>query len=634
MTDVTNTVQTNFIANTAQYASAVSAMSMQASGLGQVLQSVQGMAQTAGAVMGGYLSVQAMKGLAQVHSSFEDTKISMAGFLSSLHLSTNFTEGLKDAADVQQAITVAAARLPGEAEDYVAIFKQGLPEIQGAIKGSLKDLYTFSNQYAAITSSLQIDSAQAGRDLKLLLAAGTGHAGGHVKTWQQLQPFITAIPKYADITTQKFNQMDQTARGALLKEVLMGKELAEMVTIMGDTWSAQTGALASNSRSLLRQATTPIFEAMKTSLGWVNAQMFDIEGNLQGVGKVIVYLGNRVSENLVGGLTRGFAVAQRLGAVLGAAGEALARSPGFGRIEAMFDEFATGGDKLARLGTGQSLGAAGGGLQFLGPLGGILDGLSRKDVSRESGGFAANALLSLTRVIEPLLGLFATMQGVIGDFVEWMMPAMSFLFDAVVGPMTTFAVGIITLAGVMLDQLRPALDGLFKAVAEVTVGAGEFLHPALRLLGAAALWVAKSFMGQLVEGLKAFVNTLAAIISWVGKLVGKDMGNSLDKFADRVLGPETDDGAGGSVLDNIKKALEAGNKAAAARDNAANASHRATPHARGKTVQDFRGSRFDITQKFAEGFDPDRVAVAFARDVERIGEQKLQSGFEPAMGVR
>lgn len=50
--------------------------------------------------------------------------------------------------------------------------------------------------------------------------------------------------------------------------------------------------------------------------------------------------------------------------------------------------------------------------------------------------------------------------------------------------------------------------------------------------------------------------------------------------------------------------------------------------------QDFRGSRFAITQEFAEGFDPDRIAVAFANDVASIGERKLQSGFSPLFAVR
>jgi hypothetical protein len=45
------------------------------------------------------------------------------------------------------------------------------------------------------------------------------------------------------------------------------------------------------------------------------------------------------------------------------------------------------------------------------------------------------------------------------------------------------------------------------------------------------------------------------------------------------------------------------------------------PHAN----QDFRYSRFDITQRFAEGFDPDRVASAFAEDIASLAENRVQS---------
>jgi hypothetical protein len=45
--------------------------------------------------------------------------------------------------------------------------------------------------------------------------------------------------------------------------------------------------------------------------------------------------------------------------------------------------------------------------------------------------------------------------------------------------------------------------------------------------------------------------------------------------------------------------------------------------------QDFRGSRFEIEQKFAEGFDPDRIAVAFANDISSLGERKMTSTLGP-----
>jgi hypothetical protein len=56
---------------------------------------------------------------------------------------------------------------------------------------------------------------------------------------------------------------------------------------------------------------------------------------------------------------------------------------------------------------------------------------------------------------------------------------------------------------------------------------------------------------------------------------------------------------------------------------------REVPSGRPQNNFDFRGSRFDITQSFAEGFDPDRIAVAFANDIAALGERKVTGQFVP-----
>lgn len=49
---------------------------------------------------------------------------------------------------------------------------------------------------------------------------------------------------------------------------------------------------------------------------------------------------------------------------------------------------------------------------------------------------------------------------------------------------------------------------------------------------------------------------------------------------------------------------------------------------------DFSHSRFDIKQAFAEGFDPDRIAVAFTNDLAALGERRLASAYSPTFGVK
>jgi hypothetical protein len=51
------------------------------------------------------------------------------------------------------------------------------------------------------------------------------------------------------------------------------------------------------------------------------------------------------------------------------------------------------------------------------------------------------------------------------------------------------------------------------------------------------------------------------------------------------------------------------------------------------TVYDFRNSRFDIMQKFADGFDPDRIAAVFTDDLAKLAEMRTMSGVAPLFGV-
>lgn len=56
--------------------------------------------------------------------------------------------------------------------------------------------------------------------------------------------------------------------------------------------------------------------------------------------------------------------------------------------------------------------------------------------------------------------------------------------------------------------------------------------------------------------------------------------------------------------------------------------------AKDKNNYDFRGSTFNIKQAFAEGFDPDRIALAFSSDLASLADRKLESGLSPIFGVR
>jgi hypothetical protein len=54
----------------------------------------------------------------------------------------------------------------------------------------------------------------------------------------------------------------------------------------------------------------------------------------------------------------------------------------------------------------------------------------------------------------------------------------------------------------------------------------------------------------------------------------------------------------------------------------------------GRPEMNFYNSHFDISQKFEEGFEPDRILTAFTNDLASLGERRMQSAFSPVFGVR
>jgi hypothetical protein len=129
---------------------------------------------------------------------------------------------------------------------------------------------------------------------------------------------------------------------------------------------------------------------------------------------------------------------------------------------------------------------------------------------------------------------------------------------------------------------------------------------------------------------------LTSVFNFLGGLMGK--GAQKLGFAPAAL-PTGEGGLGlfGKMIADFSASRKAAEDKFAASEAAASGGAgpgAKTPAARGgaKVNQDFRYSRFDISQKFEEGFDPDRIAVLFAEDVGRIGH--TNSGLEPTTGMR
>lgn len=178
-----------------------------------------------------------------------------------------------------------------------------------------------------------------------------------------------------------------------------------------------------------------------------------------------------------------------------------------------------------------------------------------------------------------------------------------------------------------VDGIRTRLGALFDRISAQFQVIAKSLTPVVHVLGVlleGAARIALAIFEGIMEIASALLHLIMGIGIYMGKLIMHPVStirHPIDTFGEAMLSAEAETN---KILH--KREID---KAKAAADSAK------PPDQRQPGVyQDFRGSRFDITQEFAEGFDPDRVAVAFQDELAEIGERGLQSGFSPLFSVR
>jgi hypothetical protein len=244
-------------------------------------------------------------------------------------------------------------------------------------------------------------------------------------------------------------------------------------------------------------------------------------------------------------------------------------------------------------------------------------------------GAVGDIFASLMTAVEPLSSMFWMLSGMVGDALIAIVPPIMDVIAIVV----EVIMGLFT---VLMDVLNPIIGVLaffwkiMMGVVGVIIRAGDVLLKvfmlALREVAGVFKGIYEFFAGYLKPVFDKVMSALDAFINEVYKWI-EMLGAKIDRETKGEAPPEE-----GKVkdthkyiqMDELIAHLQEGNaarKAAGVRPSAGNS-------------YDFRGSRFDIKQDFAEGFDPDRIAVAFANDLATLGERKMQSGFGPLFAVR
>lgn len=234
------------------------------------------------------------------------------------------------------------------------------------------------------------------------------------------------------------------------------------------------------------------------------------------------------------------------------------------------------------------------------------------DFSKFIGSVASMGIEKLVQGIDFFLHIVNTVPGFVGDMVGLVKNAFTFftkaVYDSLIGIVkgmndTTIIIGIM--------MLRP-FEGLFKVLS------------AMPGIGGAAMEVMGAAFGSIVEGQKNQLKQIGEAFIMPLRLGANVVAGVWEKNWDRT---------GQQAMLKRYQQFETGriDSLRDQRERDATETDKKPP----SNLFDFRGSRFDITQNFAEGFDPDRVAVAFTQDLADLGETKVQSqGFVPLYSMR
>lgn len=202
-------------------------------------------------------------GVTELNARSEETGLTIAGMVRAAGVSNaqgglaTWGESMEFAQQAMRQIREDAAALPGTEEDFLTVFRYGLP---GALNAGMAaaDVSGFTNRFGAVGRAFQIDAPQIGRDLNLLLQ---GRAGAHVATWN-------ALASHVGKSAQEFNQMTAPQRLAALQGAVT--HFDDLIRAYADTWEAQSSTLQSHVLTVGRIFSRPMFDALKESITSVN----------------------------------------------------------------------------------------------------------------------------------------------------------------------------------------------------------------------------------------------------------------------------------------------------------------------------------------------------------------------------
>ena len=474
----------------------------------------------------------------------------------------------KYARDYKDALTLA--------DDALLKIKKDAADLPGTDTDFIRAFsITFPEQAALGVKTLDEAIKRSNNLTAVLLAKGvdSGQIGrdvgqmlrGHAGA--DVRSFMELKGQLGVKDAEEFNKKSAKDRLKLLDDVIAKNK--DVIAAFGTTWDAVSSTAQSYLKTIVLAGSKPLFEEAKQNLKAMND-----------------WLGPLIPK-----IERAMALG---GSALVAAGRGAV-----GLAEPLFDTLAP------------SRGEIGASLQALTP---VLDHL---------GGAAQIAYDALL----PAADAVATLGSYLWQGALAVLPEVTGLFEATVAVGGWLLDGLVGLAGAAADVLGPILVDLAKVAGWLAGVLTDSL-----LVTAAALKPVFSALGEAAE---LVLQGLQDMWEWIRGEVDGDA-DSVSGFSDALAEAAEEAkknlGLGGrGVSDRIGDWVEEWERKRAAAEqkrhsDAYKAQLAAAKIKRPVVNQDFRGSRFNIEQKFAPGYDPGRVLTAMRIDADRLARQRLSAG--------
>lgn len=453
----------------------------------------------------------------ELNGQAESTALALAGMMQAGGLTGAGASGFSDALAMSEStmakIRRDAAALPGEAQDFITVFRGGLA---GAIRAGMSDpsaIADFTNRFGAVAIALQVDSDQAGRDLNLMLS---GRAGAQVAMWNRLGDAI-------GMSAQQFNRLNPAQRLQKMRTALAAYQ--PMIDAYASTWDAIASTAKSNIDELVRVGGKPLFEFAKHNLQQLNNLFGRNEAALQ---RMATALSNGIvrvlesasyqAEQLLGSFDRWtgasglMTIIDRLGAGVAGAAGALRRG-----VSAMPGSTAAGG--AIGLAAGGPIGALIGGT-----VGAFLTHTRAVSATLANFGSAVNSLLSLTG---PLVAGFGVVSAFLGGTLAGILPGASALISSFVGAVAYVVGGLISIVTNLWTTIGPSIVALGSAIGEFLSALGSVVGPVIMWLGGHLMSLAQTLADRFGPAVRFVTNMLGSLFRWLAtklRALGVSMG--------------------------------------------------------------------------------------------------------------